>query len=597
MNRRSPGSLGPLAPAARRWVALSCALLLLACHTSPTATKPKTTSVKPSVASTAGAASTVVSLLQKPAGAVATLSGTLTLDASYMVASHAGSMLSNNGGSLLAAGGGLISDNGAGLVSDAGAGIVGKTKGALVSDNGGAVVALAAGNIVSDHGGGLVSDHGGQLLSDAGAGIIANNGSALTGKTKYRLMADAAPAFGQTAIAAGMRLQAVDMTTGQALAIGEDAKHQKVYGVYTNLAGAYEIYLPAGGSTNVRLVATVPGHDDPRTRYSAITLPGSASALSFDEDNAAVTRLLRQVMHQKFLNALQVHANELDEDLTDKAADEFLGTAGDLGAAEPLLAGLLKELFNGLRNNPKITKADYPDIAFLLGDVLLAHAGDLSAIDLMESLYDKDDLPLVAGNPLRSGKAIPNMAAIMRAFREKMVGIGAGKTPGEVAALFAQKPYIQRANAFHASAFPDDPAPYYVIEKPTDLVDFMALEYFGLVVGQSYGCSGDACPTATPEPARGVPTPAPCDLATGCFPSGGIATLNPNQGPQMSRYVAIDVGLPAGDICILGAGAETVVASLALQAMDPVLKAQLLCLVANYNQDHAACDPAASAGD
>lgn len=539
-------------------------------------------------------------LLQKPAGSFSTLAGTLTVDASYVVAAKEGNLVANNGGNVLAAGGGLLSDSGGGLV--------GKVKGAvgLVSNGGGGVVALASGNIIanngsgiiSEHGGGLLSDHGAGLLSDAGGNlvannggnIVANNGGGLVGKTKLHTLAVDIPAYGQQVIAAGMQLQAIDMTTGRALELGRDAKKQPVYAVYTNLAGGYEIYLPTGLQTNVRLYAVIPGHDDPRGHYSAITPPSATSPLALDEDIAGVTRLFREAMHEKFNTLLQARASDLANGLTDDAVDGFMGGGGTNPAVKAIFTGLIKTLFASIRANPRITPADYPDLAFLLGDVLLAHSGNLSDIDLDQTQYSPNDLAEIGDNPLAKGKAFPNMAKILQLSRETIIKLAGDKSPAQVAQLFATKPYLQRANDYRARLHPDDPKPYYVIEKPSDLADFINEEYFGLTLKAPYGCvPGEDCPS----PPDGGHLSKDCDLIT-CFPSGGVASLPTDGGTRLAKAVALDIGLPVGDIDILAIGAKSVSTAVALHALDDGLIAQLQCLIANYNQPTPVCNGTAT---
>jgi hypothetical protein len=268
-------------------VAAASALALGACRAGTTPTPARSSAAKTSTTPTPGQGDKVPALLQAPKGETSALEGRVQVDASYMLAVGGGNTI-GTGDLLLAAGGGLLSDHGAGLI--------GKVK--LIANNGGSVVALEDGNVVAPAGTGLISDNGGGLLSDHGVGLIANNSGSLIGKAKFSLLQ--AATFGQQAPAAGMRLQVVDMTRGLALPLGQDEDGKPVYAVYTNLSGKYKVYIPADHGTNVRLVATVPDAADPRLRYQAIMPPRAGEPLAFDEDTAAVTRYLRQVLAAKF---------------------------------------------------------------------------------------------------------------------------------------------------------------------------------------------------------------------------------------------------------------------------------------------------------
>jgi hypothetical protein len=209
----------------------------------------------------AKAAAPAPALLQAPTEPSTRLAGTVTIDAAYTVAHGSGTLLSDHGSGILAVGG-LVSDQGGGLISDHG--------GALVANNSGNIIANNAGNILS------------------------NNSSSLTGKTKRTVLADAAPAPGTTLPAAGMLIRATSMHTHEPIALGVDGAGQPVYAIYSNLNGAFEIFVPASEQGNVLLSAEVPGVDDARLSYLTVAPAKAAEGLPIDEDANATTRYVRE---------------------------------------------------------------------------------------------------------------------------------------------------------------------------------------------------------------------------------------------------------------------------------------------------------------
>ena len=572
-----------------RAIATTCitlALATLACQgggpVGPRPTQRPAATNAPAVGATTAAAATA-SLLQRPPGDVTRMAGKVSIDVGYAVPTHGGTLVSNHGGGVLAAGDATLAA-GAGLVAKVkgAVGIIGDDGSGLVSEHGGGVVALSAGNVIANNSGGLISEHGGGLLADHGSGLLLDQGAG------YHVLADG-PAFGDEAPAAGLQLQAVDMTSGRALPLGVSPDGKPVYAVYTNLAGGYEIYLPGGSSDNVRLVASVPAKEDPRLRPSLIVAAKDDAAQQLDEDAAAMTRYLRLVFRAKFQSILRLQDQGTGKAQSDdELVHSFLSGNPNNPAVVAFMGQLLHELLDELHRNPRIRPADFADVAVALGDAMLARAGDLSPYTIDQSLYGADRAAAVANNPLHEGHALGNMAKILGLLRRQVVTDVKGKSAREAVAFFAARPWLQRANDYHARLAPSDPRPYYVIEKASDLADFLVLDYFSLVAPAAYGClPGVDCPASSDH--------AGCDLASGCFPAGGIGAVSTTDISDLSRAVLRDMGLDDNNVFILDVGAESLGTALVVHLLDPSFKAGLLCIIRNWGLPNPApCDAAAS---
>jgi hypothetical protein len=469
--------------------------------------------------------------LQRPANTT-TLAGKVKIDASYILSNHGASLVSNNGGQVLAAGGSII------------------------------------------------SEHGGALATASG-NIVANNGSTLTAKAKRVLLAEEPPAYGTQLPAAAMRVQVFDLDTGKALALGTDAAGQPVDAIYTNLAGGFEVYLPAAAKGNVRVVAEVPGHADPRLTYHVLTAPGAGDR-TVDEDSATVARYLRQVFRDKFANLMSSYGQVGAGAMTDDELVNSLFTANKLAPAfQALLKTFIQDLFKEIRANPNITDGSYQELGLLLGDEVLSQSGDLDAIPLSPAFYaGPEQQALIEADPLHPTRVMEAFAGVIGDLRLGVTRQGAGKTVADVEADFAARPYMQAANRYHARVHPQDPVPFYAIRKPSDFTDFIALEYLTMVDQQPYGCVKGDCPP--PDPA--------CQLIDLCFPAGGQASISNSVPRHLEERAFTDVGVPTSHIDVLTGATQGLVASVVARCFDPVVNARMHCLIRTYRRPEATCD-------
>lgn len=544
------------------------------------------TSAAPSGAVPTGAASVTPlppNLLQPLAGGAVGLVGKVKSDASYLVAQKAGQLVSDQGGELVVAGADLLSDHGGGIISDHGAGVISNNSGNIIVAPGGNVISDEANSLLSDQGGGLLSDAGGGIIANNGAGIIANNGGGivsnnsgnlisnnsgnLVGKVKRQLLADTGVSYGAQLPAVGMRVVVVSGATGKLLPIGKSKSGKLAYAVYTDIAGNYTIYPAPEGDDWVRVVTFVPDQTDARMGYNVFAKPGS-SAPEIDEDTATATQYVRLGLRGKLSNLLALDDTVANGALPpDSLVDKFFGQSRAPSALRDPLKLIFSQIFAEMKKNPRITSADYGPLAQELGDMLVAKMGDLDAIDLQPDYFgNATSQANIAGKKYTTGKALPNLRAVLQEFRQAVIAKAASQDAAE--AYFKDKPYIQSANLFHQRLNARDPVPYYRIRKPADLADFLAREYFSLVPDASYGCSGADCP-ATDS--------ADCSITNGCIPSAGVKALNNAQIFELPKLVMDDLGLPEYYVSVINAVgsalAFNVGAQLANQdVLDAVLK-------------------------
>lgn len=221
---------------ARSGLMVTALMILSACQVPGGTTG--TASPKPK-ASTAPAAA----MLLKPADGGTVLSGTVEIDAHYLLGTGKGKLLGAAGGNVIAAGGG---------------------------------------NLLGAAGGNLLGAAGGNLIGAAGGNLI--------GKRKYGVAATNATKLGETLPAAEMEVQVFDMATGQVLTLGVDAQGKAVTSIYTNASGAYRVYLPASiTGKNVRVVASVPETKDARLAYQVVSAFGGEAPGVISEDTALMT--------------------------------------------------------------------------------------------------------------------------------------------------------------------------------------------------------------------------------------------------------------------------------------------------------------------
>lgn len=549
-----------------RRLGLLALLALAACQVQVAAKKPV---AKASVATLSAATPRPYETLVKPAAGTSTLTGKAKIDAAFVVGQHAGGLL----GDVLVAGSGLVSNNGGGVISDHGGGLVSNNGGGILSDHGGGLVSNNAGNVVAAPGGNVISSEAGSLLSDQGGGLLSNNGAGLTGKAKYGLLeAASTPAYGTQLPAAGMRLFALSARTGRLLPLGRDPQGQDVYAVYTALDGSYTVYVPDGIQDYVRVVAVAPDHPEARLGYNVFAKPNGPAA-GIDEDTAIATQYLRRAFRAKFENLLVLDDLANGGDVpSDQILDKFFGQSRAPAVLKDVLAGLVKDLFAEVKANPRVTRADYGPLAQALGDALLARAEDLEALELDPAYFGKGATPeALAAQPHATGKALANMRAILLELREHVIAAGHGDAAA-TKALFAGKPYLTSANAFHARLFPQDPAPYYAVEKPADLADFLTREYFALVPGTPYGCALPDCPE--PDPA--------CTVEDGCLPPAGVKALGNAQIFALPKAVFRDLGMPESYVGVLNAVGSSVSYAVGLKLADDEVKADMIALIRAY---------------
>jgi hypothetical protein len=325
----------------RRELGFLVGFALTACHVdaAPRVAASKAPTASPTAtAKPATTAPLVANLLAKPAGqATRTLTGTIAVDPAYIVAQGAGNVVAQGGGNLLAAGalvsndgGSLINNGGSTLINNGGSTLINNGGSTLINNGGSTIVAQGAGNVVAQGAGNL----------SAGAGVLATDGVTIVaqGAASRRVLADA-PAGPLPA--AGMAVGAYSLSTGQYVPLGVDAKGQPVYTVFSNLKGAYEVYVPEAAG-NVLIVANVPGQRDHRMAFNLLDGAGPR----IDEDTAMVTKLLRQLMYGRFqiyiAQANNAKPTEANTDL-DRA---FLAATGDF---VPRLRELGKTLAQGDR--------------------------------------------------------------------------------------------------------------------------------------------------------------------------------------------------------------------------------------------------------
>lgn len=412
--------------ASRLSLGVMVGVLLAACQLPAGAPDPKRTSTpvrpaddaprKASPTPSAPAASPAPPALAKlvaPAGAATPLSGEVRLDAGYMVAAGAGNILSHNGGLIVAAGGlNLIGMDGASLV------------------------AAGAGNVISHNGGLILSQNGGQIVAAGAGNVVGHNGS------QFRLAQapDAAPTPppGSLTAAAGVEIRVFELASGKAVALGVDAKGAPVYGVLTDAAGRYALFVPQAIAGNVLVQARVPGQADPRLAYDLVAAPGASGfgasgfGAAVDEDTALVTRYLRRAF-----------ARRLEAVLAKGQADEAALVSTLLAGTEatPELAALAGTTLKDFRD--RVAAAGLPagrhrEVTERVTDVLIGRTAlaDI-ALDVTNTAWKGDpDEP-----------ALDAMRDILRQVRE-----AAARKP---LAFFPPLEFMVKANALRPAGAPE----------------------------------------------------------------------------------------------------------------------------------------------
>jgi sugar lactone lactonase YvrE len=360
---------------------------------------------------------------RKPPGESVEASGTILVDGGYAVGSGAARLLSNNGA-------GVVANNGGAVVFNGGAAAPGPTK------------------LVADNGLGLIGKT--KLVSDNGLGIIANNGSTLVGKSKRRTLDGDAPAPGTALPGAGLEVGVVSLADGKPLPVGVDGQGKPVYAAFTDAAGSYHLYLPAGLAGNVRVVAVAPESDDPRLEYGAVGRADALANVQIDEVSALIAAYLRL----RFTRGMEYLLGH----------DAAIGKVNEL-AGNPVLAAALAGLADELRE--ALEGAGFQALAPAQKREALQHVADalVARIEL-----DK----VVTSSTVRGWKtdgheqAMGAMAGIVRTMARNAATLLA-RDP----AYFEGRPYLLQLNRARAAAG----VPLLHIRRPIDVASFVLGEY------------------------------------------------------------------------------------------------------------------------
>jgi hypothetical protein len=468
------------------------AALLASCQlkAGPTASKVPTRSsaaastAKPRPSATATPAGLAEGALLKPAGDFKTLSGTVQLEAAYVVGQRAGQLLSNNGAGVLELAGasGLIANNGGNIISN--------NAGTLISDHGGGLISDHGGGLISDHGGGIISDHGGGLIGPNGASfrLLAEAGAAgeagvtgtagATGEASATSTASAsatptstptaaatasgaaspgttaagAPQPGTIVPAAGMAFRAVDLQTGLPLPLGQDAQGRPAYEIVTNAQGAFEVYLPAAAVNTVRFVAAPVTGTDARLLTDDLESHPS-QAVTLDEDSAQVVSYIRYTTTQGVLaNVGRTPEDVLKDDVIPLLPADQKDAV--ITGWQALIRGMIAAK---LAQRPK---ADQFAISQRIADLALAHV-QLDQVMIRGNLLD--NVGLGAFLDSSDEPAIAAIADVMKRIRSKITL--AFQREADPVAYFAAQPYLVASNQRAATPFR--------ILKPADFNDYI----------------------------------------------------------------------------------------------------------------------------
>lgn len=433
-----------------RWFRAMLGVALLAsCQVKAGTTPSKGTTRSAAVAASPGPKATNATspgpaglpegVLLKPPGDFKTLSGTVQLEAAYVVGQRAGQLLSNNGAGVLALSG----------------------AGGLVANNGGNIISNNAGTLISDHGGGLISDHGGGIVSDHGGGLIGPNGASygLLAETGASGEASAAaspaagtPPAGTIVPAAGMAFRAVDLQTGLPLALGQDAQGRPAYEIVTNARGAFEVYLPAAAANTVRFVAAPVTGTDLRLLTDDLE-SHPARAVTLDEDSAQVVSYIRYTTTQGVLaNVGRTPEDVLKDDVIPLLPADQKDAV--ITGWQALIAGMIAA------NLPRRSKAEQAAISQRIADLALSYV-QLDQVMIRGNLLD--NVGLGAFLPSTDEPAIAAIADVMKRIRGKITTVF--QREADPVAYFAAQPYLVASNQRAAT-------PYQIL-KPADFNDYI----------------------------------------------------------------------------------------------------------------------------
>lgn len=304
-------------------------------------------------------------------------------------------------------------------------------------------VASGAGKIVANAGGAPTLHVGAGLVSEGGASVISQGGGTLVSKARFALLQATAPAAGTVLPVGGMALRAYDMPTGRAVSLGVDPAGTPVFDVATDALGHVDVYLPAGGTTNIRLFATALGGTDDRLTYSVIVSANSV-AETVDEDTAQVSSYIRAAYTGRLLDRMRLGSN--------------------LAATQDVLLNFPVALRHSIqerldRFDQAVVAAGFaglaPDAqrrgAEAISDAVLAHVRFVDAVLDPRVPYDGPKIGALAA-----------LTSVVKALRErvtaKMVALAAaGQDP---TAYFEARPTMRMANAGRAEPL--------LIKKPSD---------------------------------------------------------------------------------------------------------------------------------
>ena len=379
--------------------------------------------------------------LRRPAGDVVVLRGSVAIDAAYAVGTGA-AIVANNGAAVVAAG-----------------------AAALLSNNGGGLIANNGGNLIASHGGSLISDRGAGIVANNGAGVVANNGPSRTSMSSgaFLLPGDRAgyalaqaPALGALLPAAGAVLGVVSLRDGEPVSLGEDAAGAPVLAVYTDAAGAYEVFVPAALTGNVLVRVRFPRDGsaplDARLAYDVITPPRADVATRIDEDTSLATRYLFDAFAGRFREFLTTQ----DPEATARAL-----TTAWVGAP-PGLQGLMLGLVQEFRAEAELVGLDDAPPAEVQRIARRVIEAAMTPVDLdtivvtgaSNTLWRWDDEPALVG-----------LTAALKALRE-----------GAAEAITADPAYMAGQSWF--GALNAGRTPPLEVRKPADVGEILVAEYY-----------------------------------------------------------------------------------------------------------------------
>jgi hypothetical protein len=245
----------------------------------------------------------------------------------------------------------------------------------------------------------------------------------------------------------------VDLATGLPLPLGQDAAGKPVYLIHSDARGHYEVYLPAGVSTNVRVVTGMPGQTDARLLYNLVTSPRQDGDVPFDEASALVSDYVRRAVTEQMLRMT-----------FGKDADATLGASLELlpPQALPLLKPASDKYLRICAEEKvgELSQGRIRRVTRAWSDALVARV-DLSEV-MSPPAFTKLEAP--------SEKAMPALVKIVREVLAKT----AGPLNADPAA-YDQAPWLLSANFRRA----EQGLPAAVIRKPADVGRVIMEEFAG----------------------------------------------------------------------------------------------------------------------